>query len=460
MTISRLKNRAGPTSTAASMMTSRPRLALGSALQMLVRVLDHDDGGVDHGADRDRDAAEAHDVRADAEQLHDDHGDQHADRQHDDGDQGAPDVQQEHEADQGDDDALFDQRVLQVVDRPEDQLRPVIDRLDRDAFRQALADLVDLGLHVLDDIQGVLAEALQRDAADGFAFAVELGDAAPLVRAQLDPGDVLQQHRRAVLGPERDLLQVLDALEVAMATDDVFGFGHLDRAAADVHVAGANGVTDLRERDAVGAQALRIDDDLVLLREAADAGDLGHAGRLGDLVAGEPVLDRAQLGERFLRALDDILIDPADAGGVGTERRRHAGRQVLLGEVQVFEHAAARPVDVGAVLEDDVDERDAEVGEAPHGLGPRHADHRRRQRIGDLVLDHLRRLAGIFGVDDDLGIGEIRDGIERDVPDGIDAPGDQERGAQQHQQLVVRRPADDAGDHGCVSGAAAGCRRR
>ncbi len=36
----------------------RARGRVPRALEMLVRVLDHDDRGVDHGADRDRDAAE------------------------------------------------------------------------------------------------------------------------------------------------------------------------------------------------------------------------------------------------------------------------------------------------------------------------------------------------------------------------------------------------------------------
>ena len=52
----------------------------------------------------------------------------------------------------------------------------------------------------------------------------------------------------------------------------------------------------LLERYAVGLQPARIDRDLVLLDEAADAGDLGDALRLGQLVAQEPVLDGAQLG--------------------------------------------------------------------------------------------------------------------------------------------------------------------
>ena len=54
--MSRLKKSAGPTSTAASINTSIARLRRRRALQSLMRVLDHDDGGIHHGADGDGDA--------------------------------------------------------------------------------------------------------------------------------------------------------------------------------------------------------------------------------------------------------------------------------------------------------------------------------------------------------------------------------------------------------------------
>jgi hypothetical protein len=57
--------------------------------------------------------------------------------------------------------------------------------------------------------------------------------------------------------------------------------------------------------------------------------------------------------------------------------------------------------------------------------------------IGDLILDHLRRLAGIFGVDDDLRVGEIRDGVERRVAHGIDA-GEGDEGCRQQSGLNAR----------------------
>jgi hypothetical protein len=81
---------------------------------VLVRVLDHHDGRVDHRADGDRDAAQAHQVGVHAQQAHGDEGDQHADRQHQDGHQRAAHMHQEDDADQRDDQAFLEQRALEV----------------------------------------------------------------------------------------------------------------------------------------------------------------------------------------------------------------------------------------------------------------------------------------------------------------------------------------------------------
>ena len=52
-----------------------------------------------------------------------------------------------------------------------------------------------------------------------------------------------------------DLLEVGDALEIAAAAHHVLGLGKFDRAAADIHVAGADRVADLWQRDAERPQA-------------------------------------------------------------------------------------------------------------------------------------------------------------------------------------------------------------
>ena len=178
-------------------------------------------------------------------------------------------------------------------------------------------------------VSAFCAEALQDDAARDLALAVELGDAAALVGRQLDARHVAQQHRRAAIGLEHDLLDVLDATQIAAAAHHELELGELDDAPAHIHIGGADRLArPCASGMSRALQPARVDDDVVLLDEAADARDLGHAFRFGDSEAHLPVLQRAQLGERALRAIDRILVDPADAGRIGSERRRHAGRQL------------------------------------------------------------------------------------------------------------------------------------
>jgi hypothetical protein len=110
---------------------------LGQALQVLMGVLDHHDGGVDHGADGNGNASQTHQIGVHAQRAHGDESDQHADRQHQDGDQGAAHVHQEDDADQRDDDRLLNQRPFQRVDGAVYQFRTVVHRLHRDSLRQA-----------------------------------------------------------------------------------------------------------------------------------------------------------------------------------------------------------------------------------------------------------------------------------------------------------------------------------
>ena len=212
---------------------------------MFVGVLDHDDGGVDHGADGDGDAAEAHDVGAEAEQFHRHERHQDADGQHDDGDQGAAHVQEEHDADQRDHEAFLEQRAAQGVDGAIDQLGAVVDRHHLHALGQRRGDLGQPRLDVGDDVEGVGAEALQGNAAGHFAFAVEFGDAAPFVWTELDARNILEQHRRAAVDLDDDAFEVGDALDVAAAAHHELVLGKLHRAAAHVHVVLADDLAHL-----------------------------------------------------------------------------------------------------------------------------------------------------------------------------------------------------------------------
>ena len=206
---------------------------------------------------------------------------------------------------------------------------------------------------------------------------------------------------------------------------------------------------DGRLRDAERAHAVRIEDDLVLAHHAADAGDFGDVRHRLQLELQEPVVERPKLTEVLRAAAVDqrVLVDPADAGRVRPERGARAGRQATLHLVEVLDDARAGPVRIGLVVEQDVDEGVAEERIAAHRLGAGDAQHRRGHRIGDQVLDDLRRLAGEGRADDDLRVGEIRQGVERRLGHRPDARGDQERRRDQDQEAIDDRPANEGGDH-------------
>src|SRR5262249_1768003 len=256
---------------------------------------------------------------ADPEQLHRAEGHENPDRQHQDRHERTADVQQEDDAHERDDEAFLDQRVLERVNGRVNQVRAVVDRDDFDRLWQAGRDRLEALLDVLDHVQRVHAEALEDDAARDLALAIELGDAATLVRPKLDPGNVAQQHRRAVISLEHDVAEIVDAFQVALAADDILEFRQLDGAASDVGVAGADRIPHLLHGDAEIAHALRIEDHVVLLDEAADACDLGDTFRLGERKLQIPVLDRSRLRKIQLPGHHGVLVDPADAGRVRTD---------------------------------------------------------------------------------------------------------------------------------------------
>ena len=81
-------------------------------------------------------------------------------------------------------------------------------------------------------------------------------------------------------------------LDEADAADEELVAVVLDHLRPHVDVAAADGLVDLGQPDAVGAELVGVDVDLVLLDEAADAGDLGDALDGLELVADVPVLER------------------------------------------------------------------------------------------------------------------------------------------------------------------------
>ena len=419
-------------------------------LELLVRLLHDDDRRVHQLAHRDRDATERHDVRRDPHRVERDERHEHGNRNRDERDERARHVPQEQQHDEDHGEHHLDERLAHVVDRAADQRRAVVDRDDLHPGRQARLDLADALLDAIDHVDRVLSLAHHDDPRHHFAGAVQIRHAPPQIRADRHVADVADPDRRAALaGGHDDALEVGDRLRVPAAAHHVLGAAELDQPAGSLRVAAAHRLDDALDREAVVAQTVRVHVHLVLLGEPAERGHLRHAGHRLQVVAQVPVLVRPQIGEALCaRAVDErVLEHPADTGRVGPELRPRIGRQPRQHAREVLQRPRARPVGVGAVLEDHVDERVAEVGDAADRPHARRAEQRRHDRIRDLRLDEVGA-AIPSRIDDDLRVAEVGDRVERHVPQRARAG---ERGGaheQQDEELVPDREVDDALDHG------------
>ena len=317
--ISNEKNSGGPTSGCGLDQDFCTRLALWRPLQVLVCILDHDDGRIDHRPNGNGDAAEAHDVGRDAERPHAGVSNEDAERQRDDGDERAARMQQEHETNERDDQAFLDQRGHERGNRTIDEIGPIVDGNDRGALGQAALDVGDAVLDVGDDGKRVLPVALHRDAGDDLALAVELRHTAALVGRHFNARHILYQDGGSAFCFEHDQFNVGDAFQIAAPAHHELGFGQFHHAAADIHVGLADRVANFGQGDVERTQPAGIDDDRVLPHESADARHLGNAFGLGNGKPNLPILRRAQLGECALFRHDRVLVDPADTCRIGPQ---------------------------------------------------------------------------------------------------------------------------------------------
>ena len=409
-------------------------------------VLGHHDAGVHEDADRDGDPRQRHDVGADSEVPHEEKRRQHRERQRNRDDQHRAEVQKEEDVDDRHDDGLLDQRSLQRVHRALDQRRAVVERHEPDASGQPGLKRLDLVLHPVDHVHCADAVAGHHHAAHGFLSALH---------QRGGPEGVADLHRRhlpdedgdTVLGADDDVLDVMHVLDQTEPADHRPGPARLDDVAADVAVASHDGVDYGGQRNFVGPQPGGIDVDLVLLDRAADAGDLGDARHGVELVADEPVLDGAKVPQRIAFPLDRVPEDVAHAGGVRPQRGHHAGGKGLRQEIEPFEDAGAREVEIHRILEDHVDHREPERGRRADDTDAGKTLEAHGERIRDLVLDLLRRAARPVGEDDDLVVAEIGDGVDwrrqqRPVPPRAD-----EQEEANHQEAVAQRRLDEPIDH-------------
>ena len=119
------------------------------------------------------------------------------------------------------------------------------------------------------------------------------------------------------------------------------------------------------------------------------------------------------------------------------------GGKLVLGLLDALVDQLAGEIDVGAVLEDDGDLRQAVARQRAGVFEPRQPGHRGLDRKGDALLDLQRRVAGRLGVDLHLHVGDVGHGIDRQA---CEVPGAEGREAEHHkndQPALLDREGED-----------------
>ena len=413
--------------------------------EVLRDVLRHDDAEINHHANGDRDAGQAHDVCPDAESVHDQKGEEHAERQADRDGQAGADVEQEghHHNDRGED--RLDQRVRDGRRRFLNQLGAVIERGGGQLLaRQRRPQIGKAPLHGIDDGLGVLADAHADDRTHMLLIAVRQ-QSLPELSTKMD----LRQVAETDPGPLGPVTPDDNPLHVRDRSDETHPANHgLHSALLDTHrshIASrlTHGGHQLVQRDSLLFNARGIHIDLILTRHSARRSHLGdsrHTPQRGhhDLV--EDVTLRFQV----TRSLQGERINLSHRRRIGTEPRHDTGRQDALQLRQSFQHPGAAVVEVAVLRKNHIEITRTVKGHAAHGLYSGKSLELTRQSGCHLGVHVLRALSRPLRPDDDLIVTQIGNGIHRHVTPRPDACDRQRQGRGEGDEGI----ANDKREHG------------
>ena len=122
-------------------------------------------------------------------------------------------------------------------------------------------------------------------------MSVHVERATPEISAKLDGCDVFEKNRHSVVLRNDGVFQIGNRIHQTNPAHDKFHSIFLDNFSADVEIALFHGVHHVHQHHATVAHFQRRDFNLILLRFAADAGDLRDAGNGIQLITHEPILN-------------------------------------------------------------------------------------------------------------------------------------------------------------------------
>ena len=238
------------------------------------------------------------------------------------------------------------------------------------------------------------------------------------------------------------LPQVFELERAADIADQEFLRVLVGEAAAGIAAELRQRFLELLVGDAKGTQRRRIGRDAVLAHFAAHRDDLRHAGNGEQARAHHEVGDLAHAHGRdaFRRRHRDEQ-DLAHDGIDRAHLRSRVGRELALHEREPLGDLLAVAEDFRAPGKLDIDDRKPDARDRAHAGDAGQPVHLGFDRIGDELLDLLRRQALGFGHDGDRRPVEIGEHIDGQPRGGQRAEDDEHGGGDQHEYPVLERVA-------------------
>ena len=335
------------------------------------------------------------------------------------------------------------------------------------AFGQGAVDLFQALGDGLGDRAAVLADQHEHRAEHYLTAVLTRGPGAQFL-ADADFGHIPNSHRDALPAADNDIADVVDVGDLARRADQILFAALFDVAGADIGIVALDGGDQILQRQALGHQFVGQGRNLELLGVAADGVDLGHTGHIAQLRLDDPVLDLTQIGRcvrcavclaRAFPGFDRPHENLPQAGGDRSHAGLGARRQFALGLLDALINELAREVDVGAVLEDNRDLRQAVARQRAGLLQAGQACHDGFNGVGDALFGFERRIAGRSRVDLHLHVGNVGHRIDRQLLVTVNAQRRHAEHHQQHQPALINGKTDDFFKH-VVTLSSRGRRRR
>ena len=142
--------------------------------------------------------------------------------------------------------------------------------------------------------------------------------------------------------------------------------------------------------------------------------------------------------------------DPAHTRSIRTKLCLNALGQSGGDFTQIFKRPASRPVQIRPIFENDVNIRKSEIRKTPNRLHLRSAEHGSDNGVRHLIFHNVGASVPA-GIDNDLRIREIRNGIQRDIFNGPDRSRDRSGREDENEELIVGGKLDDFLDKTALS---------